>query len=281
MDVSNNTALTNLQFNNNQLTSLNISGAASLNYIIGNDNKLPQSEIDNILARLVSNGLTNGTLRLHGTGNSYPSTAGFTSRDTLTGSNWTVWVNIPPVSGHLVASNTGYYPPSIDYSDAYILSEYDGAVNNLSSNNLQGALYAIDCTNLLILNCYNNQLTSLNVSGSAALDTLYCNQNQLTSLDLSTNTALTYLNCGTNQLTSLDVSNNTALIHLDCNSNPAITSGNWDTILHTLVQNELTGGYFNIYDTNHGGLDNPPSAAGLASGSILTSRDWRVHYDGD
>ena len=54
--------------------------------------------------------------------------------------------------------------------------------------------------------CYNNQLTSLDVSHNTALTQLACSNNQLTSLDVSHNTALTWLWCYNNQLTSLDVS---------------------------------------------------------------------------
>ena len=67
--------------------------------------------------------------------------------------------------------------------------------------------------------CYNNQLTSLDVSKNTALIDLDCSNNQLTSLDVSKNTALTDLTCYNNQLTSLDVSKNTALTYLDCDNN--------------------------------------------------------------
>ena len=43
--------------------------------------------------------------------------------------------------------------------------------------------------------CYENQLTSLDVSNDTALKELYCDENSLTNLDLSTNTALTYVLC--------------------------------------------------------------------------------------
>ena len=66
------------------------------------------------------------------------------------------------------------------------------------------------------LNCLCNQLTSLDVSKSAALEVLFCSENQLTNLDVSKNTALTELDCTSNQLTSLDVSKNTALTDLSC-----------------------------------------------------------------
>ena len=75
-------------------------------------------------------------------------------------------------------------------------------------------------TALKKLSCSSNQLTSLDVSGCTALKTLSCGRNQLTSLDVSKNAALTELMCGYNQLTSLDVSKNTALTLLSCDVNP-------------------------------------------------------------
>lgn len=80
---------------------------------------------------------------------------------------------------------------------------------------LQGIEYF---TALLTLDCYDNQLTSLDVSKNTALEYLFCYWNQLTSLDVSKNTALEYLYCSDNLLTSLDVSN-TALTNLYCYSN--------------------------------------------------------------
>ena len=74
-------------------------------------------------------------------------------------------------------------------------------------------------TALTYLNCGRNQLTSLDVSKNTALTELSCDYNQLTSLDVSKNTALTYLRCSYNQLTSLDVSKNTALTKLYCSDN--------------------------------------------------------------
>ena len=74
-------------------------------------------------------------------------------------------------------------------------------------------------TALKKLYCYNNQLTSLDLSKNSELTYLNCRYNQLTSLDISKNTALTYLSCDTNQLISLDLSTNTALTELNCFNN--------------------------------------------------------------
>ncbi|MCH5325729.1 MAG: leucine-rich repeat domain-containing protein [Duncaniella sp.] len=76
-------------------------------------------------------------------------------------------------------------------------------VENSGIKSLEGLQYF---TNLTYLNCYGNQLTTLDVSKNTALTTLYCSRNQLTALDVSKNTALTTLYCRENQLTTLDVS---------------------------------------------------------------------------
>ena len=74
-------------------------------------------------------------------------------------------------------------------------------------------------TALTELRCWDNQLTSLNVSQNINLNFLYCFNNQLTSLDLTQNTDLISLGCGSNQLISLDVSQNVNLQLLDFDDN--------------------------------------------------------------
>ena len=76
-----------------------------------------------------------------------------------------------------------------------------------------------DFTALTDLYCWNNNLTSLDVSNNTALTSLGCAVNQLTSLDVTQNTALEELDCSANQLTSLDVTQNTVLTALDCSDN--------------------------------------------------------------
>jgi hypothetical protein len=69
------------------------------------------------------------------------------------------------------------------------------------------------------LDCYGNQLTTLDVTKNTALDYLWCSDNQLTALDVTKNTALDYLDCYGNKLSALDVSQNTALTGLVCFNN--------------------------------------------------------------
>ena len=85
--------------------------------------------------------------------------------------------------------------------------------NKLTSLDLSG------CTELKGLICYNNQLAELDVSKNTALESLYCSENQLRSLDVSKNTALGSLYCSGNRLTSLDLSQNTNLKSLYCSEN--------------------------------------------------------------
>jgi Leucine-rich repeat (LRR) protein len=89
-------------------------------------------------------------------------------------------------------------------------------VSNLSISDLTG-IEAF--TSLKVLNCFNNQLTTIDLSGNTSLQSLYCNNNQITSLDLSANINLFQLQCNHNQLTTLNLSANTALKYVYCQEN--------------------------------------------------------------
>ena len=69
------------------------------------------------------------------------------------------------------------------------------------------------------LNCNDNLLTSLDISGATIITHLDCNNNLLLSLDISNASDLIHLDCSWNQLTSLDVSDATGLDELLCNNN--------------------------------------------------------------
>ena len=89
-------------------------------------------------------------------------------------------------------------------------------VYDMEISSLQGIEYF---TALTVLDCDDNELTTLDISKNTALVKLYCAMNYLTSLDITNNMALVYLDCYDNELTSLDVSKNTALESLDCEEN--------------------------------------------------------------
>ena len=89
-------------------------------------------------------------------------------------------------------------------------------VYDMEISSLQGIEYF---TALTVLDCDDNELTTLDISKNTALVKLYCSVNHLTSLDITNNVALKRLLCYDNELTSLDVSKNTALTYLDCEEN--------------------------------------------------------------
>ena len=126
---------------------------------------------------------------------------------------------------------------STNFPDAKFRSFVSGHYDTNSDGKLSAAeieaVTSIDCsekgiaslkgvehfTGLKYLYCWNNDLTSLDVSKNTALIVLKCGDNDLTSLDVSKNTALTELDCYSCGLTSLDVSKNTRLTDLSCTLN--------------------------------------------------------------
>ena len=151
--------------------------------------------------------------------------------------------------------------------------------NNIE--NLKGIEHFVALENL---NCYENQLTSLDVSKNTALESLRCYDNKLTSLDVSKNTALTYLSCSGNLLTSLVVSKNTAALqYLYCYSNQ-IKGEAMDELVASLPAVE--NGYFHVINTkdeNEGNVCTKTQVA-IAKGKGWTVYDYnggsRQQYDG-
>ena len=70
--------------------------------------------------------------------------------------------------------------------------------------------------NITELYCQINLIESLDLSQNLALEVINCYNNNLTSINLGTNTVLTELHCQENQITSLDVSQNTNLVNIWC-----------------------------------------------------------------
>ncbi len=97
--------------------------------------------------------------------------------------------------------------------DFIALSILDCSDNNISSLTVSSNL------NLTELYCNNNFLTSLNVSTLVALKILWCDFNQLTDINVTNNLNLIALTCGNNLITSLDISQNTILNVLVCENN--------------------------------------------------------------
>ena len=103
-----------------------------------------------------------------------------------------------------------------------LLQEPGASFGGLNITDLTGIEAFVSLTSLY---CYDNQLTSLDVSTCTALTDLTCSFNQLTSLDVSGCTALTTLNCVYNQLTSLNVKNgnNINMVTFNASYNPNLS----------------------------------------------------------
>lgn len=127
------------------------------------------------------------------------------------------------VTTGMVADNSSLGTRNADGTTTLTATGFNGvststtlAINNTSMTTLAGIGHF---ASLQTLDCTNNQLTSLNLSGLSNLVRLSCGDNKLTSLNFSGLTSLTHLVCYANQLTSLNFDGLTGLEFLDCSEN--------------------------------------------------------------
>jgi Leucine-rich repeat (LRR) protein len=78
-------------------------------------------------------------------------------------------------------------------------------------------------TNLEVLMCNENKLSSIDVSKNLRLEELSCSGNELRNLDVSRSVLLTKLTCYSCGLTALNLSANTELLELNCSNNNLTT----------------------------------------------------------
>ena len=99
-------------------------------------------------------------------------------------------------------------------------------------------------TALTWLSCFDNQLSSLDVTQNTALVALHLGNNQLSSLDVTQNTALVSFECSNNQLTCLNVKNgnNTALFELEFAINPNLTCIEVDDVAYSTTNWTVANG---------------------------------------
>ena len=102
----------------------------------------------------------------------------------------------------------------VSMQEASVVESIDLKEKGVSS--LRGLEYFF---NLKFLDCSQNNLSTLDISGNTSLISLDCSLNHLASLDLSKNTKLQRLLSADNEIASLDVSHNTNLTYLQCRSN--------------------------------------------------------------
>ena len=112
-------------------------------------------------------------------------------------------------------------PVADSNGDFMLTSDELAAIDRISVSergikSLEGLQYF---TALESLVCYNNSLTSLDVSGNKALKMILCAGNELTALDLSHNPVMEYVDCSNNKLEKLHVSDNSNLMLVICANN--------------------------------------------------------------
>lgn len=115
---------------------------------------------------------------------------------------------------------------NIDWGDGTTINSNDlwslPVYFNKSYSDKKTHTITVNGSRLITINgicCFNNQLTSLDVSKNPKLKSLEIIRNKLTNIDVSKNLELTELNFTWNQLKNLDVSKNTLLEHLSCENN--------------------------------------------------------------
>jgi hypothetical protein len=282
LDVSSNTMLSVLLVFQNRLTSLDVSQNAALVQLQCSFNQLSTLDVSN------NSGLTNLDVRknyltmLNVKNGNNTSFTNFDARENpqlsciqvddaaWAEANWTQTDAAAYFSADCAGSQNDIVNiPDANFktilvSNGLINTNNDGEIQVAEAANYAGAIKVADrniadltgieaFTNIPVLECQNNSLTSLNVSANTKLVSLRCDHNNIGALDVSTNTmlrdlrcyyndlttldvsansALTTLMCFGNQLTSLDVSENYQLVGLQCNHNQltSLTIGNKDNL---------------------------------------------------
>ena len=141
------------------------------------------------------------------------------------------------------------------------------------------------------LSCFNDQITSLDVSKNPQLESLQIISTKLTDIDVSRNSKLTHLVCVSNKLTNLDVNNNSKLRHLSCEDNLLISldvRNNTKLMFLLLRSNQLSATELNaLFETLHSNnfskfifIGGNPGAKDCDI-SIATDKGWEVDVNMD
>jgi len=152
-----------------------------------------------------------------------------------------VFLSLCVVAGMLCAGMVPVSAEGVDISGDFTDANFKAAVYQVLGKNPGDSITAEECeevhylsvdglgiqslaglahfVNLWNLTCEENQIKTLDVSGSPNLETLWCGSNQLTALDVTQNPQLRSLACDYNQLSVLDISRNPDLAILYCGAN--------------------------------------------------------------
>lgn len=108
------------------------------------------------------------------------------------------------------------YAPTTEVYDIDLVGLTELRIPNLGLTSLAGIQWMTD---LAILDCYYNNLTSLDLSKNSKLIYLDCDGNSLTNLDLTGSASLTVVDCYNNNLADLALAGCSGLEELFCYNN--------------------------------------------------------------
>lgn len=237
IDVSNNLALTRLHCSDNQIETLDISANTLITDI--------QCHNNGVLYELnIANGNNSYINWMKAYGNSLSCIqidAGFTppAEAGIYNQGWTKGtsafysedcaalnqiVNIADANfkSYLVNNNSINLNGDTEITVAEAQATTELLINGLSISDLTG-IEAF--TNLTRLDCYANNLTTIDVSNNTNLTRLHCADNQITTLDVSDIPTLEQVHCQNNQLVELNVANgnNSNFSYMKAYNNASLT----------------------------------------------------------
>lgn len=125
-----------------------------------------------------------------------------------------------------IAKNSGGASIKVDVNnDTYIQQAEVDAIYELdvSSSSISNMTGIQNFTNLQVLNCQGNTISTLTLIGLADLETVYCGANYLSTLDITGLSNLRGLYCSGNYLSSINFTGVTDLRWLECNDNQFTT----------------------------------------------------------
>ena len=135
------------------------------------------------------------------------------------------------VAGEWDKNHDKYFSPSEIANAKWITCDNSG-ISNLKGIEFFTEIWLLECyynnlttidlsnnKKLSYINCHHNKLEKLDVSGLPLLETFYCGHNALPSINVSKNEKLKDFDCQDNRLDTLDVSQNTELEKLSCGTN--------------------------------------------------------------
>ena len=209
LNCMNDSKLSTLDCSSCALTSLNLSGCSNLSSLKCQSNQFPTLSVKNFKNLQTFDCSNNAKLEeLYCSGNALTSLS-------ITGNS---------KLEKLVCSNNKLTSLSTSGCSNLGLIQCDGnQFSSLSLSNMP-SLYELKCSNnpkLISLYCYRNPLLGeLGVDNCTALQTLECYSNNLSSLDVSTCTALQTLKCYSNRITGILLpEENSNLESVSCYSN--------------------------------------------------------------